>query len=330
MKTFQKRSRLLLVTLGIAAAAVLALLFSLPYLLLWEQKYESTPAPEPFPVSVDPATKTITEDPTIESMLSSPPELTGAVGNARNALSDIAAAIITSPWYQMFAASDIRAVVVDPGFRKEEVAGAFASSLDWNVSERKTFLAATTAPELTEGEFSPGTYVVAAGTNPVAAKAAVDDRFQNEVLSHYGTSTADIVPLPEALTIASMIERETSDWQEMREISGIIWNRLFQGMNLQIDATVQYAKANNPAVKTWWPPLTSNDKYIKSPYNTYLNAGLPPGPISNPSVAAVIAALNPVKTSCLFYFHDQSGGFHCSDTYAEHVALLKQYYGQGK
>jgi UPF0755 protein len=57
---------------------------------------------------------------------------------------------------------------------------------------------------------------------------------------------------------------------------------------------------------------------------------LPPTPIANPSVAAVLAALNPKKTTCLFYFHDASAGFHCSDTYEQHVALLKKYYGRGK
>jgi UPF0755 protein len=125
----------------------------------------------------------------------------------------------------------------------------------------------------------------------------------------------------------------------MRIISGIIWNRLFNNMNLQIDATLQYAKASEPDGKTsqrgevagnWWPAVLPKDKYIKSPYNTYENPGLPPGPIATPSVAAVLAALNPVPTSCLYYFHDANGVFHCSDTYVEHVALLKEYYGQGK
>ena len=116
----------------------------------------------------------------------------------------------------------------------------------------------------------------------------------------------------------------------MRLISGIIWNRLFMNMNLQIDATVQYAKANNRAVSSWWPKVLPADISRKSPYNTYLHSGLPPTPIANPSVASVLAALNPKSTSCLFYFHDSMGQFHCTDTYAAHVALLKKYYGQGK
>lgn len=116
----------------------------------------------------------------------------------------------------------------------------------------------------------------------------------------------------------------------MRLISGIIWNRLFINMNLQIDATLQYAKANTSAANSWWPAPLPADRFRKSPYNTYLNKGLPPAPIASPSVASVLAALNPKNTSCMFYFHDSAGRFHCSDTYDQHVALLKKYYGRGK
>jgi UPF0755 protein len=76
--------------------------------------------------------------------------------------------------------------------------------------------------------------------------------------------------------------------------------------------------------------VVPGDQYRKSAYNTYLHPGLPPTPIANPSVASVLAALNPKNTPCLFYFHDAAGGFHCSETYTGHVTLLKKYYGRGK
>jgi UPF0755 protein len=101
-------------------------------------------------------------------------------------------------------------------------------------------------------------------------------------------------------------------------------------MNLQIDATLQYVKATKSTTGPWWPTVVPADKYHKSPYNTYMQSGLPPTPIASPSVAAIVAALNPVKTSCYFYFHDKLGEMHCAPTYAEHVSLLKKYYGQGK
>ena len=115
----------------------------------------------------------------------------------------------------------------------------------------------------------------------------------------------------------------------MRDISGIIWNRLFINMPLQLDASLQYAKGTDSKT-SWWPQVRPADKYIESDFNTYANKGLPPAPISNPSLDAIIAALNPKKTECMYYFHDQRGGFHCNETYEEHVAALKRIYGQGR
>jgi UPF0755 protein len=165
---------------------------------------------------------------------------------------------------------------------------------------------------------------------PLQAQALVNQRFSENILARYGKETDDVVPLNQALTIASLIEREAGGADDMRLISGIIWNRLFINMNLQIDATLQYAKANTAAARNWWPKVVPSDRFRKSPYNTYMNKGLPPTPIASPSVASVLAALNPKNTSCLFYFHDANGGFHCSDTYEGHVTLLKKYYGRGK
>lgn len=304
--------------------------FSLPALLLWKQAHPFQPVMELFPVTVDPIHKKIAEDPNVESLLSkqnSP--LSAAVANASETFDALAAAIASFPVYQLFSGSDTHFVIVNPGYRKEQVATAFGNTLKWDKTTQKSFLDSTknTIPVVSEGMFSPGTYAVPSGTTALGVQSIINDRFQSQVVSHYGTSTASLVPLNDALTIASMVERETSDRNEMRIISGIIWNRIFNGMKLQIDATLQYAKGSKSA---WWPVIRSRDKYIHSAYNTYQTVGLPPTPISNPSVAAVIAALNPKNTSCLFYFHDSLGQFHCSDTYEAHVALLKKYYGRGK
>jgi UPF0755 protein len=108
----------------------------------------------------------------------------------------------------------------------------------------------------------------------------------------------------------------------MNLISGIIWNRIWSGMRLDIDATLQYAKGDE---KKWWPVVLSADKNIASPYNTYKTIGLPPTPISNPSLAAIEAAYNPQKTACIFYFHDDNRIIHCSKTYAEHKKGVEVY-----
>lgn len=326
--------------LGPATATVAVLVlgfFSLPSILALDVSLEKNGAPKAaFPVTVNPIARTITEDPDVELLLAEDnPQLTAAVATAGDVFAWLASSIATLPPYQILASAvgaDTTLVTIRAGYREEEVAAAFGKTLGWSTAERTAFLKQVhaTPPTMSEGEFVPGTYLVPTNAEGEDVKALLNERFAKDILARYSTSTAEIVPLDDALTIASMLERETRDPAEMRLISGIIWNRLFTGMNLQIDATLQYAKANTTNTKSWWPPVVPNDKYIKSPYNTYRNGGLPPGPISNPSTEAVIAALNPKKTDCLFYFHDSKGGFHCSPTYEGHVKMLKAKYGQGK
>jgi len=312
--------------------------FSLPTLLAWSLQQNSPTASGQFPITVDPQNKLIVESAKVNAFLESPQSpLQAAVANTGNVLWSVfewlATTVADAPWYQSIAAAaGSRFVTITPGMRKEQVASAFAKALAWNNKQKKEFMtaAASSTLPLAEGSFSPGVYSVVAGMTPAQAQALVNDHFSEEILSHYGTTTAKVVSVDQALTIASLIQREAGGSDDMRIISGIIWNRLFNNMNLQIDATLQYAKANTISVGSWWPKVVPADIFRKSPYNTYRHAGLPPTPIANPSVAAVLAALNPVNTSCIFYFHDNAGQFHCTATYPEHVALLKKYFGRGK
>lgn len=323
-------------TLGVSLVIALAL-FSLPTVIAIDVKFSAKGAPKPaFPVTVDPQRQVIVEDPSIDTLITESHEsgLTASLGDVGVVIRQLASFISALPAYKMLAgAAGANLVTIRPGYREEEVINVFARELGWSDAERRVFERSlhVAAPIMKEGMYVPDTYAVRGLMTPGDVQLMLNENFNHEILARYSTSTAARVPLDDALTIASMLEKETKDPAEMRMISGIIWNRLWKGMNLQIDATLQYAKADTDSkVKTWWPPVVPKDKYIKSPYNTYQNKGLPPGPIANPSVAAVIAALNPKKTDCLFYFHDKKGEFHCAATYKEHVALLKKYYGQGK
>jgi UPF0755 protein len=326
--------------LGIAVLTVGAF-FSLPSLFAftlneWQAPVSAVPAQ--FPVTVNPKDKIIVENAEVNALLgNSESPFQAAVLNTGNAFWNIFAWVATSvdatEWYQAVAGVagiNYHLVTIQPGMRKEQAADAFGSALGWNSKQEKEFLtaAASSTLPLPEGSFEPGVYSVDTGMTPAAVQDMVNQKFTEDILSHYGTTTAQIVPLNEALTVASLIQREAAGPDDMRTISGIIWNRLFANMDLQIDATVQYAEANKESYGSWWPPVSTRSLFIKSPYNTYENSGLPPTPIANPSVAAVLAALNPVNTPCMFYFHDKMGQFHCSDTYAEHLALLKKYYGK--
>ncbi|MDB5244586.1 MAG: hypothetical protein JWN18_456 [Parcubacteria group bacterium] len=333
-------TRRILIALG-SLVAITLVLFSFPAILVLEinhqEKSLSPLTTGQFPVTVNPHTKTIVEDEKVNAFFESRKSvMTAAVGTIANVgykvFQTIAISIASAHWYQSLGAVGGRFVVITPGMRKEQVANAFGNALNWNATQKKEFLTKSpyAALPFAEGSFSPGIYTIEPGMTPLMAQAEVNDRFSEQVLAHYGTTTAQIVPLDHALTIASLIEREAGGDIDMRIISGIMWNRLFINMPLQIDATLQYIKATGAVTTNWWPLVVPADLRRKSAFNTYLHVGLPPTPIASPSIASVLAALNPVNTSCLFYFHDNAHHFHCSDTYQEHVALLKKYFGRGK
>jgi peptidoglycan lytic transglycosylase G len=121
------------------------------------------------------------------------------------------------------------------------------------------------------------------------------------------------------VTMASLIEREARFDDDRAKVASVIYNRLAQGMLLQIDATVLYAKG------VWQSTVTLADRKIDSPYNTYLHPGLPPGPIANPGAKALDAALNPAQTDYLYYLSDPQGHNHYARTLEEFGRLLKQY-----
>ncbi len=339
------RSRFLspLIYSGVAVVAIAALSFSYLVAQTREVAFESAhismkPLQNdghiiPFPLGVDPHKKKITEQATADTYFEthSPSSRNLALASTHSWFGRMVQRLAMMDWYQNLATPTGRMLVIASGDRKEELADHFSKLLGWNNTDRAHFLdlVATATPGIVEGTYFPSTYVVARSASPEDVALLVTERFKGEVLSRYKPDIEAVVPLKDALTIASLLEREAYDFDDMRLISGVIWNRLFIGMNLQIDATLQYAKANAGG-NEWWPNPVPKDKSLHSPYNTYKVEGLPPTPIANPSLDSILAALNPKKTNCLFYFHDARAGFHCAPTYEEHVRLLKQYYGQGK
>lgn len=125
----------------------------------------------------------------------------------------------------------------------------------------------------------------------------------------------------DVLTVASMIEREVSVPKERRKVAAVIYNRLQMGEPLHIDATVRFA------VENWTSPLTESELQTDSPYNTKVNAGLPPGPIGNPGLASIKAAANPADTEAwLYVVKPGTCGEHVfSDSLAEHEENVRKY-----
>ncbi len=316
--------------LAVLIGGLIILFFIFPSVVIWQQTNPNTQGP--FPVSVDPAKKTIKSNPSADALFVKPTPGEAAAIHAKDMLAAVARAIASTDVYQFAAVEGAvpSILTINPGLRKEQVATLLAKRLGWDANEQKQFtqLPPVATEQLREGTIAPGDYMISKNDSILAVQEQVRQRFQDEVLSRYTAAVQRAVPLDEGLTIASIIERETSDPQEMRLVSGIIWNRLFADMKLQMDSTVQYSKATGKGA--WWPSLSPRDKFIDSPYNTYKYGGLPPEPIAEPSTAAVLAALNPLKTPFLYYFHDDDGVIHGSETYEKHVATLKKYYGQGR
>jgi len=168
-----------------------------------------------------------------------------------------------------------------------------------------------------EGMMMPETYYFSRGD----ARQPLIDRMRRamrETLDAAWQARDPSVPLKgpeEALILASIVEKETGVPEERTRVAAVFGNRLKKGMPLQADPTVVYALSSGGGLDR---PLTRADLQVDSPYNTYLNRGLPPGPIAIPSRASIEAALNPAKTKDLYFVADGSGGHAFAETLDQH------------
>ena len=176
-------------------------------------------------------------------------------------------------------------------------------------------------PNRLEGYLFPDTYNFYMGEDPkyvinkmlVNFDSKVDDSMRQKIADKGYT-------IQELLTVASMIEKET-DGTDRTTIASVIYNRLNNPGagttgHLNIDATIQYVLPEGEIV-------SEEDYYtVESPYNTYLNKGLPPGPIANPGLESIMAALNPESTNYYYYALGDDGVHHFFTSYSEHQAFL--------
>ena len=171
-----------------------------------------------------------------------------------------------------------------------------------------------------EGFLFPDTYRFFPNSKAEAVVKKFLDNFQQKaqpLLTNY-----------QLLIIASLLEKEVPDFQDRKIISGIIYKRLELGIALHIDATITYAKCGGAFLTCTEPKVFRKDLTFQSLYNTYLYNGLPPGPIGNPGLEAIKAALNPIQSEYLYYLSDpKTKKTIFSETLEEHIENRAKYLG---
>lgn len=208
-----------------------------------------------------------------------------------------------------------------PGWRVEELAANVTSSgLEFSSDQLIEYVYENGL----EGYLLPGIYTLSRDITPEQMAStfvnAFDSNLSAELLAGFEKQG---LTLYQAVTLASIVERESVVGEEMPLIASVFINRLAAGIRLNADPTVQYALGYNPSQDTWWTnPLSASDIEFDSPYNTYLYSGLPPGPICNPGMSALRAVAFPAQTP-YYYFRaacDNSGKHEFAETYEEHIA----------
>ncbi|HEV2351807.1 MAG TPA: endolytic transglycosylase MltG [Terriglobia bacterium] len=178
-----------------------------------------------------------------------------------------------------------------------------------------------------EGYLFPDTYRFPRGVSPSTVVETMLLRFrhiyESKLKSDLESSGAS---LHDVMTLASLVEKETPDRMERPIVAGVFARRLERGMHLACDPTVVYAaRLDHRMLERPLPAITKTDLNFDSPYNTYLHAGLPPGPIANPGQASILAALEPAPGDALYFVSNNHGGHVFAKTLAEHERNVARY-----
>ena len=219
-------------------------------------------------------------------------------------------------------------LVIPEGFNIFDIASAVAAAKldsrdDFLKAEQKdTELIAEWVPQGSasslEGYLFPDTYKFSRHATAILMLTTMVGEFRRET-KRLGMTPDEV---PRTVTLASLVEKEVHIDMERPEVVSVFENRLATGMPLQTDPAVIYASQLRG---TWTGVIHQSELKSDSAYNTYTHAGLPPGPICNPGVASVMAALHPAKTDYLYFVADANGATKFAATLAEHNANVAAY-----
>lgn len=168
-----------------------------------------------------------------------------------------------------------------------------------------------------EGFLFPDTYFFHNDVTPEEVIKRMQDTFSSRVSDISISDRLRGRTFEEIVNMASILEEEARDLESRQIISGILWKRLEDNFPLQVDAAFLYIDELEGR-NTY--DLTKDDLAVDSPYNTYVNTGLPPTPITNPGLESMIAAANPIDSDYMFYLSDTKGNMYYAETFDDHVA----------
>lgn len=173
-----------------------------------------------------------------------------------------------------------------------------------------------------EGYLFPDTYLFLPNIKSQDVILTMTQNFNKQIFNIKNDLEKSGYSLHDVIKMASILEKEARSFEVRQTIAGILWKRLEIGMPLQVDVAFAYVNGKNSFT------LTTKDLLINSPYNTYINKGLPPTPIANPGLEAIRAAINPIKTKYLYFLTDNDGIMRYSSDYEGHLKNRRLYLGK--
>ncbi len=199
-------------------------------------------------------------------------------------------------------------VVIPEGWRLEQIAERLEAN---GITPAAKFLELTRAQKL-EGYLFPSTYNLKKNMPPQEVVNLLKLEFDRQTAPLFSKGFPQGLDARKVLIIASIVEREAVDDSERPLIAAVYINRYRKGMPLEADPTTQYA------LGYWKKALTYKDLKFKSPYNTYVVGGLPPGPICNPGYSSIAAAMSPANLDALYFVADRKGKHIFNANFEEH------------
>jgi UPF0755 protein len=240
-------------------------------------------------------------------------------------------------------------VTIREGWRAEEIAeylsdedimdgNAFLSMAREGTAVEHPLLSDRPGGQSYEGYLFPDTYRLTIPARPEALIERMLDNMASKLPANtFELATRQGLSFYGVLTVASIVEREAAAADERPIIASVYLNRLAPGSiepYLNADPTVQYAMGYQPDADQWWKTPVTLEEYatVTSPYNTYINPGMPPGPISNPGINSIVAVLEPAQTTYLYFVCQEvncANGRHVfATTFEEHQQNVATYQGQ--